>query len=236
RIVGVGLCGVFELIRESRSAQPAFCLAVLRALLDVLQGQQPEGFRSEPPEVVDRMFDLLLDIAASPPPSGDRPQTSGLGGQVSSQLTSYACACLLSLVVARGDTSKTLCALASLLMSPKSLVAEEIPMPSILIALQKSVQAVLLGKTQRPDWLTHGIPKTARCGVFQLQLPKTSSGQCSVASDGKYLYLFRQGTLHKLGSGFGGTVKNGCFNSLTATRQPDSKIRWLYGLSSLPLL
>lgn len=60
RIVGVGLCTVLELIRESRTAQPPFCLAVLRALLDILQGQQPEGFRSEPAEVIGKKTILFL--------------------------------------------------------------------------------------------------------------------------------------------------------------------------------
>lgn len=223
RIVGVGLCSVFELIRESRSAQPAFCLAVLRALLDILQGQQPEGFRSEPPEVIDKMFALLLDIATSTTsvPAHSGPSSSG---EVLSQLTSNACACLLSLVVASGDTSKTLGAAAALLMSPQSLATEEIPMPSILIALQKSVQAVLLGKVQRPDWLSHGIPKSAHCGTFPLHLPKSSrlakhtlQSHCTITSDGKFLYLFRQGVLYKLGSGFGGTVKG----ELIASQQLD---------------
>ncbi|XP_077518796.1 MYC binding protein highwire isoform X2 [Amblyomma americanum] len=222
RIVGVGLCSVFELIRESRSAQPAFCLSVLRALLDILQGQQPEGFRSEPPEVIDKMFDLLLDIATSTPVQYSQPHSSS--SEVLSQLTSNACACLLSLVVATGDTSKMLCAAAALLMSPRSLTAEEIPMPSILVALQKSVQAVLLGKVQRPSWLTHGIPRAAHCGTFSLHLPKSShfakhvlQSQCTIASDGKFLYLFRQGVLYKLGTGFGGTVKG----ELIASQQLD---------------
>lgn len=212
RIVGVGLCTVFELIRESRSAQPAFCLSVLRALLDVLQGQQPEGFRSEPPEVLDKMFDLLLDIATTPNASMPYGQAHSSNSEVLSQLTSNACACLLSLVVATGDTSKILCAAAALLMSPQSPTAEEFPMPSILVAMQKSVQAVLLGKVQRPSWFSHGIPRTAHCGTFSLHLPKSSpfakhKGHCTIACDGKFLYLFRQGILYKLGTGFGGTVK-----------------------------
>ncbi|XP_050038840.1 E3 ubiquitin-protein ligase MYCBP2 [Dermacentor andersoni] len=214
RIVGVGLCTVFELIRESRSVQPAFCLSVLRALLDVLQGQQPEGFRSEPPEVLDKMFDLLLDIATKAAAPVQYGQAHSSNSEVLSQLTSNACACLLSLVVATGDTSKMLSATAALLMSPRSLTAEEIPMPSILVAMQKSVQAVLLGKVQRPTWLSHGIPRTAHCGTFSLHLPKSShfakhmlQSQCTIACDGKFLYLFRQGILYKLGTGFGGTVK-----------------------------
>uniref|UniRef100_A0A023FHS1 Putative e3 ubiquitin-protein ligase mycbp2 n=1 Tax=Amblyomma cajennense TaxID=34607 RepID=A0A023FHS1_AMBCJ len=168
------------------------------------------------------MFDLLLDIATSTPVQYSQPHSSS--SEVLSQLTSNACACLLSLVVATGDTSKMLCAAAALLMSPRSLTAKEIPMPSILVALQKSVQAVLLGKVQRPSWLTHGIPRAAHCGTFSLHLPKSShfakhvlQSQCTIASDGKFLYLFRQGVLYKLGTGFGGTVKG----ELIASQQLD---------------
>ncbi|KAI8499942.1 hypothetical protein Bbelb_222590, partial [Branchiostoma belcheri] len=52
RIVGIGLCGVFELIRETRLSHPALCARALQALLDMLQGQQPEGLRSEPADVI----------------------------------------------------------------------------------------------------------------------------------------------------------------------------------------
>ncbi|XP_064481849.1 E3 ubiquitin-protein ligase MYCBP2-like [Ornithodoros turicata] len=216
KMVGIGLCSMFELMRESRMTQPTLCLAVLRALLDVLQGQQPEGFRTEPPEVIDKLYDLLLDLATATPPVLEAPHTSDTE-QVLSQLTSYACACLLSLVVAKGDTAKLLGATSSLLMSPRSLTLDEIPTPNILIALQKSVQAVLLGKTRRPDWLTHGVPWAAHCQTFSLKIPKLpgtaksassiSLPQCFITLDGKFLYVFRQGVLHKFGSGFGGTLK-----------------------------
>ena len=52
QIVGIGLCGVFELIRETRESHPALCVRTLKALLDMLQGQAPEGLRGEPAEVI----------------------------------------------------------------------------------------------------------------------------------------------------------------------------------------
>lgn len=39
-------------MRESRTVDPALCTKALEALLDVLQGQHPEGLRSEPDEVI----------------------------------------------------------------------------------------------------------------------------------------------------------------------------------------
>jgi E3 ubiquitin-protein ligase MYCBP2 len=52
QIVGIGLCGVFELIRETRESHPSLCLRTLKALLDMLQGQSPEGLYNEPPDVI----------------------------------------------------------------------------------------------------------------------------------------------------------------------------------------
>lgn len=47
---------VFELIRESRSSHPLLCTKALAALLDVVQGQQPEGLKSEPTEVIGELY------------------------------------------------------------------------------------------------------------------------------------------------------------------------------------
>ena len=50
--MGLGLSGVFELVRESRAVYPELCVKALEALLDLLQGQQPEAMKKEPPDVV----------------------------------------------------------------------------------------------------------------------------------------------------------------------------------------
>lgn len=71
------------------------------------------------------MFDLLLDISSTNLSSVDQAQSSYV-----STLTSYACACLLSLVIASGDTGKLLCAASAMLMSSQSLALEEIPVCS----------------------------------------------------------------------------------------------------------
>lgn len=46
-MVALGLCVVFELIRESRYSNPGLCSRALQALLDSLQGQVPEGLKSK---------------------------------------------------------------------------------------------------------------------------------------------------------------------------------------------
>jgi len=52
KIVGIGLRSVFTLMRESRTIDPILCTKALSALLDVLQGQLPEGLKSEPDDVI----------------------------------------------------------------------------------------------------------------------------------------------------------------------------------------
>ena len=88
--------------------------------------------------------------------------------------------------------------------------------PRCLTSLQQSIQAVLVGRVQMPDWLTHGIPREARFMSAHL-LSDIRPSDCSavpdngdsesLASDGKYLYLHGANFgLLKIGSGYGNTV------------------------------
>lgn len=52
QIVGLGLCGVFELVRETREHYPELCIKAMKALLDMLQGQLPESMKHEPADIV----------------------------------------------------------------------------------------------------------------------------------------------------------------------------------------
>ncbi|XP_073976386.1 MYC binding protein highwire isoform X3 [Rhodnius prolixus] len=204
KIVGVGLRSVFELIRESRTTQPALCSKALSALLDVVQGHQPEGLKLEPAEVIEPLLELLLELATIAPETGSE----------ATHLKAVACSCLIALVIARGDTGKLLSALAALLMCPQALAQQKIHMPSILGALQKSVLGVMLGKTVAPDWITHGIPKSALLSSHHILNQNLydgdaakGGGEKSLASDGSYLYIHSNRGLFKMGSGYGGTIK-----------------------------
>ncbi|KAH0954749.1 hypothetical protein HN011_008203, partial [Eciton burchellii] len=203
KIVGIGLRSVFTLMRESRTIDPILCTKALSALLDVLQGQLPEGLKSEPDDVIDPLFDLLLDLATSHGPESAAANDG-------SHLTAVACACLLSLVVVRGDTGRLLAAIAALLMSPRALAVQNIQMPCVLTSLQRSVHAVLLGKLVRPDWITYGVPKCSKIYTSMLKLPNEMNNMVlnerSFVSDGKYLYLHSSRGLLKIGSGHGGTI------------------------------
>ncbi|KAJ8975749.1 hypothetical protein NQ317_015371, partial [Molorchus minor] len=207
KVVSLGLKSVFELIKESRISHPVLCTKALLALLDVLQGQIPEGLKSEPAEVINPLFDLMLDLATSHGPESSVPNDG-------SHLTAVACACLLSLVVVRGDTGKYLAATAALLMCPRALSLQNIQakhMPLVLSSLQRSVHGVLLGKIIRPDWITHGVPSNSIIDHFVVRLPaeihNVQLKLKSLACDGQYLYLFTSKGLLKIGSGYGGTLK-----------------------------
>ncbi len=43
---------MFELIRESKVLHPGLCVRALQAQLNMLQGQQPEGLKHEPPDII----------------------------------------------------------------------------------------------------------------------------------------------------------------------------------------
>lgn len=47
---------MFELIKETRQSHPTLCSRALQALLDMLQGQTPEGLKMEPPDVIGLCF------------------------------------------------------------------------------------------------------------------------------------------------------------------------------------
>jgi len=93
--------------------------------------------------------------------------------------------------------------------------------PRCLIALQHSVYAVLIGRTQAPDWLTHGIPQMAHMSSAVISLvdarrpTAADNSGTSIASDGCFLYVHDPlNGLLKIGCGYGNTVMV-CFCLLT---------------------
>ena len=57
--MSIGLCSVFEVLRETQASHPALCHRTLVALLNILQGQSPEGLRSEPADIVGKSHNWL---------------------------------------------------------------------------------------------------------------------------------------------------------------------------------
>ncbi|RUS85197.1 hypothetical protein EGW08_007023, partial [Elysia chlorotica] len=202
KIVGLGLSSVFELVRESRNQYPVLCIKALKALLDLLQGQQPEGMKKEPPEIVEELFSLLMDLAIN-------TGAKNIGGEDLS-MSSLACSALISLTIGLGDTEKLLRAITVMLMSRSGLELQDIVVPGVLASLQKSVQAVLLGKSQLPDWFNNGVKTRSHAQLFKLTNARV--GEClvensAIASDGRFLYILNKFGLYKVGSGYGGTIK-----------------------------
>lgn len=122
QIVGAGLKGLFELIAEARNISPQLCTKGLRALFDVIQGQVPESFKSEPNDLIQQLYDLLLNLATLH--GGLMTPQDSLNDL--SSWSAIACSALLGLCVARGDTGKTLKAISALIMSSKVLSEQNI--------------------------------------------------------------------------------------------------------------
>ncbi|KAG2456598.1 MYCB2 ligase, partial [Polypterus senegalus] len=219
KIIGIGLCGVFELIKETRFSHPSLCLRSLQALLDMLQGQQPEGFQSEPPDVLESLFHLLLEITI---------RSTGMNDSTGQALTALSCACLFSLVVAWGDTGKILQAVSAILTNNGSNACQAIQVPAILNSLQRSVQAVLVGKIQIQDWFSNGIKKAALMNKWILKEVSIDDDEnCLLQSDGSFLYLLCKDGLYKVGSGYSGTVRGHVYNSTSRIRNRKERKSWL---------
>nr|XP_032288913.1 E3 ubiquitin-protein ligase highwire [Drosophila virilis] len=203
-IVGAGLRSLFELIADARHIQPLLCTKALKALLDVIQGQQPESFKLEPEDLINPLYDLLLDLATMP-----AALTSSTGAEAN--WSAMACAALLGLCIARGDTGKMLKAIAAMLMSPRQLSAQIIQLPAVLAALQHTVVSAALNKPTRPDFHSHGVPHNSLVDEFALKLPSLTVLQQhmapAMACDGVFVYVLYGGALLKIGTGFGGSYK-----------------------------
>ena len=59
-------------------------------------------------------------------------------------------------------------AAAALLMCPKLLANQNVQLPHVLVALQRSLHGVLLAKVTRPDWITHGVPLYSKIDSFPI--------------------------------------------------------------------
>uniref|UniRef100_A0A8B9J812 E3 ubiquitin-protein ligase MYCBP2 n=1 Tax=Astyanax mexicanus TaxID=7994 RepID=A0A8B9J812_ASTMX len=219
KIIGIGLCGVFELIKETRFSHSSLCLRSLQALLDMLQGQQPESFQTEPPDVLESLFHLLLETTV---------RSTGMNDPTGQALTALSCACLFSLVVAWGDTGKTLQAVSAILTNNGSHACQTIQVPTILNALQRSVQAVLVGKIQIQDWFGNGIKRAALMNKWVLkEVSIDDDERCLLQTDGSFLYLLCKDGLYKIGSGYSGTVRGHVYNSTSRIRNRKEKRSWL---------
>lgn len=92
--------------------------------------------------------------------------------------------------------------------------------PSILNALQRSVQAVLVGKIQIQDWFGNGIKHAALMNKWMLrELSIDEDERCLLQTDGSFLYLLCKDGLFKLGSGYSGTVRVGNKDTLFSIKQ-----------------
>ncbi|CAB1347407.1 unnamed protein product, partial [Coregonus sp. 'balchen'] len=151
---------------------------------------------------IESLFHLLLETTV---------RSTGMNDPTGQALTTLSCACLFSLVVSWGDTGKTLQAV-----------------PTILNALQRSVQAVLVGKIQIQDWFGNGIKRAALMNKWVLkEVTVDEDEHCLLQTDGSFLYLLCKDGLYKVGSGYSGTVRGHVYNSTSCIRNRMEKRSWL---------
>ncbi|CAG7827585.1 unnamed protein product [Allacma fusca] len=205
------ICGlevVFQLIEGSHVLHPDLCIKSLESLLTILESQNPQSFRKEPASVIDNLFSILLSLSKSETvniPGSSKSTTN------STSLSSVSTACMISLAIARGDTKSTLETIASLFMCNEEYASQKFKNPDVLKALQRSTQAILVGRSTLPQWITNGIPSNSLVYSFRmLWFPLTPSSfrsSRSLACDGRYLYLHCNRGLFKIGSGTYGSVE-----------------------------
>lgn len=93
-------------------------------------------------------------------------------------------------------------------LSPLLVRAHLRQVPTILNALQRSVQAVLVGKIQIQDWFGNGIKRAALMNKWILkEVSIDDDERCLLQTDGSFLYLLCKDGLYKVGSGYSGTVR-----------------------------
>ena len=157
-----------------------------------------------------------MDGASSSPQDGDT-------NNIYSEIKALASACLVSFAVAYGDSGKLLMTISAMLMtSTAEASSSRLLMPAILVSLQRSVISVMVGRTDHPDYMTHGVTSDSLCDAFQVNFKsdhhqlfysKSSSKAhnqglpkrvFSLASDGSFLYMQSDKGLFKVGTGYAG--------------------------------
>nr|CAB3264102.1 E3 ubiquitin-protein ligase MYCBP2 [Phallusia mammillata] len=223
QVIELGLAGVFELIRETVSEHKTLCCKALTALLNMLQGQKLEGMKNEPDQVLENLFQILLELSRLPPDGAaeeesldDLSKTSlpGIGpladyADVSCSIPSLASSCLLSLVFAWGNTGKILAVVTSFIAdcsNQKSPLFIKIPLS--FVELQQMVTAAVLKKDHLPLPYKVGINKSAVLETWSIEIEESDVHLLSVQCDSCYLYcLLLDGQLLKIGTGYNATVE-----------------------------
>lgn len=204
-IVGAGIRSLFDIIIETKNEHPNLCAKALTAIFNIIQGQNPESFKSEPNDIFLALYDLLLDLATTSEITSPAERCEYI------PLSDIACSTLLGLCVAKGDTGKLLKAATATIITRKLSLHQRIQLPQILIKLQRSVQAVILGKLSKPSLFTCGIPQDSLIEEFDIEEfnldSQTLLSPPCLASDGKFLYILAGKVLLKVGTGFNGTSK-----------------------------
>ncbi|KAF2975157.1 hypothetical protein EK904_003165 [Melospiza melodia maxima] len=215
-------CNVRHCVLEWQKKEASVSLASKNSVQSGDSDSDEEEEPKEPPIKLPKaksLFQLLLEITV---------RSTGMNDSTGQSLTALSCACLFSLVAAWGETGRTLQAISAILTNNGSHACQTIQVPTILNSLQRSVQAVLVGKIQIQDWFSNGIKKAALMHKWPLkEISVDEDDQCLLQSDGFFLYLLCKDGLYKIGSGYSGTVRGHIYNSTSRIKNRKEKKSWL---------
>ena len=190
--------------------------------------------------MIDKFFDLILSLIQLSFSSIVRKYAISNTSSIyydtfHSQVLELSISCLIMLSIARGDTSKILSCIKTLLIecnfasSDANILLDNfnickssfcIEIPEILTIFKKNVCSFLLGKVNIPEWCSIGFPVKALCETFTINyhfhrrnLNKLlnndfkSKSKCSTSFtfDGQYLILYRCNRIYMIGTGYNNT-------------------------------
>lgn len=186
--------------------------------------------------MIDKFFDLILSlIQLSYSSIGRKYALSNTSSMYydtfHSQVLELSISCLITLSIARGDISKILNCIKTLLIEcnfnskdvnilldnfniHKSSFSIEIP--EIMILFKKNVCSFLLGRLNIPEWYSIGFPVKSLCETFCINyhfhkkslaknpLDFKTKTKCatSFTFDGQHLILYRCNRIYMIGSGY----------------------------------
>lgn len=185
--------------------------------------------------MLDKIFNLITSLITFSlnPGASNYTMSSMLQDSYYHKVLRLCLSIFLSLSIARGDSSKVLLCIKTLLTesmnNDSSIILDNyrtpfhLEIPEIVVLLKKNATAYLLGKNSIPEWCTHGFPRKAMCETFSIKYSyqqhqtvgqssiddHTPQSHCgtSIAFNEECLILYRCNRFYSIGSGYNDTVQ-----------------------------
>ncbi|KAI6656385.1 hypothetical protein LOD99_1184 [Oopsacas minuta] len=211
KMVSLGITGVLEVVAATQFSHPELCLRILEAFHKIVSFNEIGALKNEPHDTIMPLFHLLLEMVQS---RDTRPD-----------IASLASSSLIGLILSLGKTHLTLQAVSALMLSQGSTSSHPIPIPEIMRTLQRSVNSALCGRTISRDTIKQSLLTSAKVDTWSIsdQPLDTSTCYSSLTCSEHYLFLRRNESILKIGTGYGDTLKGHIYNATsgkTATNKP----------------